>query len=221
MNKLFLALTGCFLVVSSVKAQLTNTTGQPTGAPVAEVMHERQEGYIVLTNGDTLKGNITHNEFAERKIYISLPEKTPNEKREVITFETTDSIQSMYISGRGYFTAVDLFKIGKMKLAFISETNLSYTEYKFFQSGAGLLGNKISGGNVQGTYDIFIYLNKKETLIKSTEIKDLKKNIDTYMDCPDINTKVKNEEKGYKQNLMNPAYIVLKKLLIESQQTCS
>lgn len=223
MNKLLsiLTVTGCIALSRNVSAQLTNTTGQPTGAPVAEVMHDRVDGHIVLITGETLKGKITYNEFGERTIFLAQSDENAVGKKDVVrTFEKYDSIVSMYISGRGYYDAVDLFGTGTKKMAFVSETHPSYKEYKFFQSGAGLLGHNISGGEIKGTYDIFIFITSKNLMIKSTDVKDLKNNIDTYMSCPSINEKVKKEEKGYKQNLMNPAYILLKKVLIESEQNC-
>jgi hypothetical protein len=182
-------------------------------------MHDRVEGHIILIDGQTLKGKITYHEFGERTIFY-YSENEEGNKEAVRKFETYDSITSMFISGRGYFDAVDLFGTGGKKMAFVSETHPSYKEYKFFQSGAGMLGHSISGGEIKGTYDIFLFISSNKMMIKSTEVKDLKSNIDTYMNCPSINEKVKKEEKGYKQNLMNPAYLLLKKLLIESEQNC-
>lgn len=185
--------------------------------PASELTHEKKQAVIVLITGDTLKGLINFNEYGNRHIHLNIAKK-PGETI-MRNFDKNDSIKLMYIEGRGFFHPIKVF--GEIGLAFVNEDETDYIEYKYFIAKTSLLGVKMSGGNIEGSYSTYLYLKRKDKTVSMGSIKKLDETIEEYIDyCPEITDKVKKEEKGYKKTLMKSNEILIKDLLKEAAEKC-
>jgi hypothetical protein len=194
--------------------QFTNTTGE-TGVPYSEVTHEKVSGALTTVSGVVMEGKISYNEYGNEEVYLYQEGKDP------IHFETTDSIQSMVIAGRGIFESVSLYNPESKTLALVLEETDAYKVYQKCSVGQGILGYKISGGMMEGRYLTFVYHKRKNTMISKDNVKKIEKTIGEYIDyCDEITSLVQNEKKGYKVTLIFRDFDVLKKAILESATTC-
>jgi len=197
-------------------AQLTNTTGEATAVPYDEVTHEQKQGSVTLKNGKTISGTITYSEYGNQHV------KLRNADDELLIFENPDSLQSMTIEGRGTFYPIKLSPNAEgTVLVLEDEKTEHYTIYKNFQSGAGLLGHKIQGGNIEGSYDYLLHHNRTGKLHNKKNVRKLKKNIEEFVDyCPEVTDKVQAGKKGYKVSLLVRDFDILKKVITEADTNC-
>lgn len=206
---LVLALT----VSGIVCAQAPN---QPTGVPYEEVTHENKNGSVTLIDGSVLEGKIRYSEYGDKHIFLY------QDGKDVQIFKEMDSITSMSIDGRGTFESIYLTETAAKKaLALVKERGDGYIEYQSFQSGAGVLGNKITGGNVQGEYHYYLLNERSNDIIHDKDVKKIENTIGEYIDyCPEVTQKITEKQKGYKVTLLMRDYDLLKKAISEASTTC-
>ncbi len=189
--------------------------------PIEEVIFDYQDGYIVLITNDTLKGKISFSDFGDRTIYYYTGKST-DKKEKARIFESKDSISVLVITGKANFVTINpTGSLTGHRLVRELQSNSVFTEYKFAQIASGVIGVKIAGGGIQGSYKNYIKINKKNVYFYEDNITKLSKNIDLYLDeCPELIEKVKNEEKGYKTGLLMNNYRLLIKVLSEASDNC-
>jgi len=187
----------------------------PTTVPYNDVTHKNKTAAITTKSGLVLEGKVNYNEYGDGDIHFFQEGKDP------IHFETVDTLVSMAIAGRGVFEAVSVNNSEYKTMALVLEDTDGYKIYQKCSAGQGLLGYKISGGNLQGEYLLYLYHKRKNVMYAKKDVKKIEKTIGEYIDyCDEITEKVAKKEKGYKANLMKPDFDVLKKAILESETTC-
>ncbi len=191
-------------------------TPGPQQIPYNEVTHEQKTAAITTQSGVVLEGKINYREYGESKIYLF-----QNDQEKAITLDNMDTLHSMAIAGRGVFEAVDLYGSGHKNMALVLEDNEAYKVYQLCSIGQGLLGYKISGGNLEGKYLHFLEHKRKGVIYEKDDVRKIEKSITDYVDyCEEITQKVVKKEKGYKANLIKPDFDVLKQVILECETTC-
>jgi hypothetical protein len=184
--------------------------------PYSEVTHEQKVAAITTQSGIVLEGKVNYNEYGDRYIYLF-----QNGEEKALTLDNMDTLQSMAIQGRGVFESVDLFGNGHKTMALVLEDNDAYKVYQLASIGQGLLGYKISGGNMEGEYLHFVLHKRNGKIYAKKDVKKIETTITQYIDyCAEITKKIENKEKGYKTNLMKPDFDLLKQAILESETTC-
>lgn len=210
-KKLILILT--FFTITNANFAQNGAAIEPS-VPMSEVTNENKHALIILLNNDTLKGPVNFNEYGKREVYLKKGEK---DGKKIIRTISEDSIQFMSIEGRGDFYRLP----NKTHIALLIDNNEAFKEYRLFYAKQGLLGAKFAGGNIEGYYNYYIEINKTKKLFFDGDVKNLDKTIEEYIDyCSEVTEKVKKEEKGYKKTIMKSAYVLLKEVLMESQNKC-
>ncbi len=190
--------------------------GTPQQIPYNEVTHEQKTAAITTQSGIVLEGKVNFKEYGEQKIYLF-----QNGEEKALTLDKMDTLQSMAIEGRGVFESVDLRGTGNKVMVLVLEENDAYKVYQQCSVGQGLLGYKITGGNLEGNYFHFLFHKRKGVIYDKKNVKKIEKTITEYIDyCDEITKKIEKKEKGYKANLMKPDFDVLKQAILESETVC-
>lgn len=157
----------------------------------------KDQGVVLLTNGDTLKGELVYWPHKNERAWIDVGNKGKGRREihpsEVKFFHFTtlnrsfEADQEVYESGK------------KADSAFYERLNPLNTKFKIYQQFSST--GKIVGGKLEGHNNIFISIPGHLTITQlgAKALRPFNEKLPTYLvDCPDLATKVTNEEKGYK-----------------------
>jgi hypothetical protein len=162
-----------------------------------ELSELKDQGVVLLTNGDTLKGELVYWPNKNERAWIDVGNKHKGRREihpnEVRFFHFTslnrsfEADQEVYESGK------------KSDSAFYERLNPLNSKFRIYQQFSST--GKIVGGKLEGHNNYFVCIPGHLTItgLSAKALRPFNEKLPAFLtDCPVLSDKVKNEEKGYK-----------------------
>jgi hypothetical protein len=162
-----------------------------------EASELKDQGVVLLINGDTLRGEIVYWPHKNFRAWIDVGSRGKG-RREIHPGEV--KFFHFNTLNRSFESEQEIFENGKKSdSAFYERLNPLNTKFRIYQQFSS--SGKMVGGKLEGNNNLFISIPGQLTItqLSSKPIRPFNEKLPAYLvDCPALAEKVKNEEKGYK-----------------------
>lgn len=162
-----------------------------------ELLELKDQGIILLNNGDTLIGEILYWPNKHEHVWIDVGNKG-GKRRDVKPSEV--KFFHFNTINRSFEAAQEISESGKASdSAFYERMNPLHSKFKIYQQFNG--HGKIVGGKMEGHISLFVSISGRLaiTQLSAKALRPFNEKMSAQLvDCPALSDKVKNEEKGYK-----------------------